>query len=538
MKNKRIIYALTAFLMLAANSAGVVQVFAEEVGGTTNDEAGAIVQGVDSEDGEGALEVGEATGGETGGAVANEEAVVPAVVADGTEGGADEEGIVTPSAIVADNELADGVTTDLAVAGTTPLARAAGEKAVTYDYGMLLSDETLNLGLNLSAQNTNRCSVTEGGEGLSCDATVDGGAVTATAAGAYTVKFERYHFFYMFSYWETVATVTVGVFDLKTSAQEETVLAQGEDFEYTIDAEKTFGDVHTTVKLDGNIIAEADGTDSIKIDTSKSGEYTVEIVNTSAEAAELSLSDKYSFWVYEVVADPADAMYNDAARESVRGFVAEQIAEILNSGSSATDKVVMDYSVESLKTMISKDSQTFTSRLVMYELTEEYWEYAEAYDAVMGEIRDTEEIATFYEGYIEIYLGDTYVGVVYELDNPITMALAIPSGLATAPEGYVRTFSVVRGHFGIDMSETAERLATSQDGEIAMFENAKYSSFAIVYEDTPSFVEVTSTIETPETGMIKSEGGSSAQSADLVGLVALTSGLVLALGAVKLAKRK
>ena len=92
-------------------------------------------------------------------------------------------------------------------------------------------------------------------------------------------------------------TATFEIYNLSTTAQGDTTLAPGEKFEYSINANRTYGDIHTTVTRDGEVIAEGDGTDALDIDTSKEGKYEISIVNTSAKEHGFDEEDNYYFYV-------------------------------------------------------------------------------------------------------------------------------------------------------------------------------------------------------------------------------------------------
>ena len=111
----------------------------------------------------------------------------------------------------------------------------------------------------------------------------------------------------------------------------------------------------------------------------------------------------------------------------------------------------------------------------------------------------------------------------------MTMRMALPPEIAQASAGFTRAFYVIRGHEDINGVNTAKRIALAQDGDVWIFENDRFSSFTIVYEDIPNQI-----IGAPQTGVMTSESGS--VSNDLWGMMYIGAAVVLAFGAVKFAR--
>jgi hypothetical protein len=123
------------------------------------------------------------------------------------------------------------------------------------------------------------------------------------------------------------------------------------------------------------------------------------------------------------------------------------------------------------------------------------------------------------------------IGLVYELDDAITMRLEIPEEYRSTPDGYTRTFTIVRGHEAADGTETAEVIDVTRDGNFLVFKNDKFSSFAISYTDTLNPVA-------PNTGFVTSEGGSANESSNLVVVIAFAMNLLNMISAAVFAKQK
>lgn len=233
---------------------------------------------------------------------------------------------------------------------------------------------------------------------------------------------------------------------------------------------------------------------------------------------------------WDVVGDEADDMDTDSDRVSIVEFVASKIAGMIENDSTADNQVAIYDDIESLKDAL-RDGVDIMTRLEVRLLDESEWEYAEAHDKVMLKIEDENGVVAIYEACLVIYAGDEEIGLVYELDDPIMMRLAIPEEYVTTPDGYTRTFYVVRGHIVMDDTENAERIEVTRDGNDLVFLNNKFSSFAVVYTDKliPPVA--------PNTGFMVNEN-SSASTSNLVATIVALFGVLTLAGAAMFAKRK
>ncbi len=223
--------------------------------------------------------------------------------------------------------------------------------------------------------------------------------------------------------------------------------------------------------------------------------------------------------VYDVFGDETDDMDKDSDRAAVANFVAGKIAEMIENDSTDDEQISLDFNIDELKEAL-RNGEIIETRLEVELMDEEDWEYAETYDEVV-KIEDEDGIVAMYRVYLVIYVDGIDEGLVYELDDPITMRLEIPEEHRTVASGYTRTFYVVRGHMAMDGTETAEYLTVTRDGNYLIFKNAKFSSFAISYEDTLNPV-------TPDTGFTTKEVESAAASKLAMVLAGLMSTIVLA----------
>ena len=234
--------------------------------------------------------------------------------------------------------------------------------------------------------------------------------------------------------------------------------------------------------------------------------------------------------VYDVAGNAGDDMTSDADRASVANFVADKIAEMLENNSTYDEQVSIRGSIDGLKDLL-RSGANIETQLRTRLLDEDEWEDAEAADEVILKIEDESGIVAMYEAYLVIYADGNEIGLVYELDDAITMRLEIPEAYRVAADGYTRTFSVVRGHLAMDDTETAEAMDVTRDGDYLVFKNKKFSSFAISYTD--NLIPVT-----PDTGFVASEGGSaSVSSSNLVAAIVTMIGAITLAGVAIFAKR-
>ena len=81
--------------------------------------------------------------------------------------------------------------------------------------------------------------------------------------------------------------------------------------------------------------------------------------------------------------------------------------------------------------------------------------------------------------------------------------------LREAPAGYIREWTVIRGHMAADNTRSAERLTAEFDGENVVTSTDKFSSFVVVYEDAVDEEPVESEETTaPDTGTMTAAGAS------------------------------
>ena len=154
-------------------------------------------------------------------------------------------------------------------------------------------------------------------------------------------------------------------------------------------------------------------------------------------------------------------------------------------------------------------------------VSEDEWEGTEAYNEIVELLEDGETIAVLYDGYVELRADDgTYLGMVYELDEPVTMRLKVPETLLDVPNGVERKFVVVRGHLSMDGVESAERIEAELVDGWLVFRNRLFSSFAIAYADT--------TVSAPSTGRFTSGIAESQTKGDYTALLN-TVGAMLAM---------
>ena len=211
--------------------------------------------------------------------------------------------------------------------------------------------------------------------------------------------------------------------------------------------------------------------------------------------------------VYDMaVSEDSDISEGDVA--TVKDWAAEQVGALLTEGKDKNEYVVLmgtkeidgvEYSgVELVKKMLADGAKLTTVVKADNELAKDDWKYAEAYEPIVEMLGEGETIAAIYDGYVEIYADDTYLGMLFELSSPIEMRLKVPEEFLNVPEGVERKFAVVRGHVGVDGATTAERMDAVLENGYLVFKNQKFSSFAIVYTDVDA--ETGEVVPVPNTG--------------------------------------
>lgn len=306
MKYKRLVCAVFALMLVGTSVASTAAVFADEPTGI--DAAGENMgeENIENTAGEEEVAGGNDAANTTAGETVEEETTEPAV-APAVEG-AVLRAAAAPAAIQANDE------------GTTRVAEPTRAAVKRYD---IEQGDKVNLsfdGVNFS-RGTYRCNITDSESNVTSDLTCDtsmfggiNGRVSSknTALGEYTVVVERQnggHYEWQGTWphaypvwvedWEVAGTAIITVYNLDVEAQENTILEPGDEFEYTINEENTFGNVEVTVTRDGEEIDATNG-----IDTSEEGEYKISIVNTSAAAAGYNNERaEYYFYVIDATSE-------------------------------------------------------------------------------------------------------------------------------------------------------------------------------------------------------------------------------------------
>ena len=428
--------------------------------------------------------------------------------------------------------------------GDTHGGKTATKKVRLHVYEMVAPEWDLyfmetggNLTINVSDLNdqaSTRARIVSGPEGGLRFATsgwgwfarTDYGRLIASRPGVYTVEYTDYmgNGAVVGTYTATIVVLEVEEEELFVRRGEKVVLTGSEDWNASFATDDLTGEDYEAE--DGEIEFDTTGMDL--------GEHYVYIAHDFSEFDDgefppRELVKVTNVVVYDVVGDENDDMEDDEDRTAVADFVAGKIAETLENDSMDNDMIDWSIDVDELKSYL-RDGVEIETRLEVYLMDESEWEYAEAYDEVMLKIEDENGIVAIYEAFLGIYADGTQIGLIYELDAPITMRLLIPEEYRNAEDGYERTFSIIRGHLAMDATETAEGLDVTRDGDYLVFENAKFSSFTITYEDT--LIPVA-----PDTGFVVSERRSAVDNSLIMAIATAITAFTLA-GATVFAKRK
>ena len=103
-------------------------------------------------------------------------------------------------------------------------------------------------------------------------------------------------------------------------------------------------------------------------------------------------------------------------------------------------------------------------------------------------IKNDEKVGAYFDIDVVVKIDDEVAGNVTELADKIKVSLAIPTTIPKVATGYTRKYKVVRVHDGV-----AEELDATVSGDTVSFETDRFSTYALVYADTP-------TTSNPQTG--------------------------------------
>ena len=232
------------------------------------------------------------------------------------------------------------------------------------------------------------------------------------------------------------------------------------------------------------------------------------------------------FVVYSVAPAASDETEDETEQAAIAEFVAANIAEMIENGESRNENIYLfpvgDKSgIEVLKEKLMAGETLETSVFTDYDYTEDEYEYAEAYDEIMGEfdkLSDGAQILMMFDGYIRLEASDgDMLGWVYQLDTPVTMATQLDDEDLEAPDGYTRSFVVIRGHESTDGTKSADTIVPTLTGNILSFENDRFSTFVVVAVDEeeepgdePADEPTDGPVIEPEDGESETESGEAA----------------------------
>lgn len=420
---------------------------------------------------------------------------------------------------------------------------AGEEEVVVYDAAMGLETKSFNL-LNDTQSNHNQCGTITPSDGLACRITSRGRVeFTATKPGAYDVVLR--HRSRSSTAWNspfvTERTVKVAVYNLEvTSEQVYGVLKAGTEFTY--EYANTFGDVEVTATRNGEEIEVADGV----VGTSEEGSYAVTFTNASARAAGINQSVTIRFTVYSISA--AEPMTDGDNYGAAAGTLQTLWEEFVNTfGEEATEDDWNAF-VAHMETAFGDDEEgeatafgfiasVFEGGKITTGADYEEIDEADVSEELVAKVAEFgADKVSYYDiwVWIEATFGEdaVYLGDLHELDGKITVAVMDTE----TPDGYERTFYVVREHNG-EIEVLVEGVDYYvENGKLYIYAD-KFSTYAVAYKDT--LIPVTYTLKAPETGeateAIEVEGGASASLS--MAVVTVMAAVTLA-GAAVIAKRK
>lgn len=216
--------------------------------------------------------------------------------------------------------------------------------------------------------------------------------------------------------------------------------------------------------------------------------------------------------VYAEASDDADA---DAAQNEAKDIV----ADIVTNGEPENFNYAEGVTAQDVKDAVA-DGATMATTVSTYDVDEESVsgdDKAKIADEMEESLTEEAVLLGYYE--IDISLlaikdgAATILGNITELTNPLTITLALPEDLDEVADGYVRAYYLVRVHNG---ETTLIKATDNGDGTIS-FNSDKFSTYALVYEDTVPTL-------TPDTGAFT---GSASMHGDYRGLVATVVAMIV-----------
>jgi hypothetical protein len=163
-------------------------------------------------------------------------------------------------------------------------------------------------------------------------------------------------------------------------------------------------------------------------------------------------------------------------------------------GVSDTDTVnnVLIASLEKNTDLTITSSTKINLTIDNIEATEE--ETTKAKEA-LAKVAENAVISDFFDITINVIDNGTKIGELTELTDKIKLVVALPETLQEAPEGYTRTYYIIRNHDGvIEVLDTT----LSSDGKSISFSSDKFSTYALAYTDTEKSESTPD--ENPKTG--------------------------------------
>lgn len=238
--------------------------------------------------------------------------------------------------------------------------------------------------------------------------------------------------------------------------------------------------------------------------------------------------------VFESATADEDESESEVEASEIRNYVTRQVADLIKNGEEANSAVVLvsgaidgvEYEgVELIKAAL-ENGYALEAMMTSGLRDAEDWENADAYVEILAELDDEEAVAAVYDGAVLILAKkdetEVLLGMVLELDNPVTMSVEIPAEYLETEDGIERVFYVVRGHVAKDGTKVAERLDAVQSNEYLIFETDKFSTFAVTFVD----IDVETGVIVPNTGVFtKAAETTTGFHSDYTGLISAIVGM-------------
>lgn len=281
----------------------------------------------------------------------------------------------------------------------------------------------------------------------------------------------------------------------------------------TLDLSEYIGETarkYVTIGSGDREIATADKLKITGVETGKT------FLNINLHNSIYPYEENIEIGVYEIAENKDDEEFEDADTAALKTQLASFLDDVLDGtvkedeDGRATNGKATIYEVDILKRVLATGATIITDyrQLDLLKLYNDIFEEQDITWTIDDVVKYLVEIASenhgeeagktleaalagknlinAFEGHVVITDSEDNagpLGEINELDSPLKLVFPIAEGYRTAPDGYTRKFFAVRVHYNSDGKIEIEEIPATFDGENAIIENDKFSTFYLAYED-------------------------------------------------------